>query len=488
MTPTVFGYLFAVAAIACMPASITTMLSLVLFASLMGAASAISLNGLGGATITPASLALLFLVLRILLSPAGQFSVVAKAVQQNMFFSFFCLYGAATAFLFPYVFFHALNVPPLRMLGGGLFATAPVEFSSQNITTAVYLIGTFLASLSACIAYALERRENKLLNIVAIVSWIHIGFGVLDIVLGKIGLRDALAFFRNANYQQLAQDIGGIQRVAGIFPEASAYAAFAFSFLILNTELWMRNVRPILTGTTAFALLIMSLLTTSSTAYVSLAIYALLLLVRMFLTPMRLPLQKRLILGTIALIAITALLVLEVFMPAMSNFLIEILNQLTLQKLHTVSGMQRTFWAQKGWEAFWKSGWIGIGAGSFRSSGLLSAVAGSLGAIGLAALAGSVWMILRPTRTQTYDVQITGNPALRSAFAWAATFTLVPALFSLPSPDPGIIFGIFAGIAVSDLPTASRARAVPLASLGRVLDIGDPTFEPSALGHPPVKR
>jgi hypothetical protein len=230
----------------------------------------------------------------------------------------------------------------------------------------------------------------------------------------------------------------------------------------------MRNVRPVLTGSTAFALLIMSLLTTSSTAYVSIAIYALLLLVRIYFTPMRLALGKSLTLGAIALIAITVLLVLEVFMPAMSRFLIDILNQLTLQKLHTVSGLQRTFWAQKGWEAFWKSDWIGIGAGSFRSSGLLSAVAGSLGAVGLAALAGSVWMILRPMRPLTYNVQTTGDVALRSAFAWAATFTLVPILFSLPSPDPGIIFGIFSGIAVSDLPTALRTKTIPLASLARL--------------------
>jgi hypothetical protein len=229
----------------------------------------------------------------------------------------------------------------------------------------------------------------------------------------------------------------------------------------------MRNVRPALTGTTALALLIMSLLTTSSTAYVSLAIYAVVLLARIIFTPMHLSVGKSLVLGTIALAATTVILTLEVFMPAMSNLLIDILNQLTLQKLNTLSGMQRMFWAQKGWEAFWKTDWIGIGAGSFRSSGLLSAVAGSFGVVGLAALAGSVWMILRPMRNQTYNVEITGHAALRSAFAWAATFTLVPALFSLPSPDPGLIFGIFAGIAVSDLPTAVRTKTVPLASLAR---------------------
>jgi hypothetical protein len=67
-------------------------------------------------------------------------------------------------------------------------------------------------------------------------------------------------------------------------------------------------------------------------------------------------------------------------------------------------------------------------------------------------------MILRPMRIQTYDVQVAGNVALRNAFAWAATFTLVPALFSAPSPDPGFIFGIFAGIAVADPSTVFRNK------------------------------
>src|SRR3569833_340534 len=155
MTPTIFGYLIAAAAIFMMPASMTMMLGLVLIASLLGGASAVTRPSLGGSSITPANFALVFLVIRILLSPAGRFPIVAKALVQNPFLAFFCIYGFITAFLLPRLFFHVMNVPQLRGEGAGIFSTAPVEFSSQNITTGVYLIGTFLAFLCA-----LDAGEN----------------------------------------------------------------------------------------------------------------------------------------------------------------------------------------------------------------------------------------------------------------------------------------------------------------------------------------
>jgi hypothetical protein len=469
MTPTIFGYLIAAAAVFMMPASITTMLGLVLVASLLGGASAVTLPSLGGSSIAPASFALIFLVIRILLSPAGRFPIVAKALVQNPFLAFFCIYGAISAFLFPRLFFHVINVAQLRGVSAGIFGTSPVEFSSQNITTAVYLFGTFLAFLCALIASGLEHRKRLLLKTIAVVSWTHILFGVLDIILSRAGMRDVLDFFRNANYMQLAQEVGGVQRVAGIFPEPSAYAGYGFAFLVLNTELWMRAEMPRLTGITSLALLIMLLLTTSSTAYVSIAGYALILLLRMIFTPLRLPLSKKISLGIIASIGGTVLLTLEVFMPAMSRLMLDIVQQMTFGKLHSLSGIQRSFWAHRAWEAFWASSWIGIGAGSLRSSGLVSAIAGSMGLVGLFSFFGATWTILKPASLLTHRLQVGEDQRIRASFAWAAVLSLVPGLLSLASPDPGLLFGIFAGVASSDF----LAKRSPTASYVNLQDLSN---------------
>jgi hypothetical protein len=460
MTPTIFGYLIAAAGIFMMPASITMMLGLVLVASLLGGASAVTLPSLGGSSITPANFALVFLVIRILLSPAGRFPIVAKALVQNPFLAFFCIYGFITAFLLPRLFFHVINVPQLRGEGAGIFSTAPVQFSSQNITTGVYLIGTFLAFLCALVTGALENRKRLLLKTIAIVSWAHIMFGVLDIILSKAGMRDVLDFFRNANYMQLNQEVGGVQRVAGIFPEPSAYAGFGFTFLVLNTELWMRGRMPRLTGVTSLALLIMLLLTTSSTAYVSIAGYALVLLLRMTFTPLRLPVSKKIILGLIASIGGATLLTLEVFMPAMSKLMLDILQQMTFGKLHSLSGVQRSFWAHKAWQAFWATNSVGIGAGSLRSSGLLSAIAGSMGLLGIVTFLGAIWTILKPVKLATHRLEVSEEQGIRASFGWATIIALIPSLLSMPSPDPGLLFGIFAGVASSDF----LAKPSPAAS------------------------
>ena len=216
---------------------------------------------------------------------------------------------------------------------------------------------------------------------------------------------------------------------------------------------------PKLTGTTSLALLIMLLLTTSSTAYVSIAGYALVLLLRMTFTPLRLPLSKKIILGLIASIGGGALLTLEVFVPAMSRLMLDILQQMTFGKLHSLSGVQRSFWAHKAWQAFWASNWVGVGAGSLRSSGLLSAIAGSMGLVGLVTFLGATWMILKPAKLATHRLEVGEEQGIRASFAWATVLALIPGLLSLPSPDPGLLFGIFAGVASSDFLAKPSAAA-----------------------------
>jgi hypothetical protein len=203
----------------------------------------------------------------------------------------------------------------------------------------------------------------------------------------------------------------------------------------------------------------MLLLTTSSTAYVSIAGYVLVLLLRMTFTPLRLPMSKKVALGLIALISGTVLLALEVLVPAMSKLMLDILQQMTLNKLHSLSGIQRSFWVHKAWEAFWVSDWIGVGAGSLRSSGLISAIAGSMGIAGLISFVGALWLILKPMEKESHQAPVRNHRGLCAAFGWAAVLTLIPQLFAQPTPDPGLLFGIFAGISCSDM-LSRRSRSL----------------------------
>ncbi|HEX4273551.1 MAG TPA: hypothetical protein VHZ32_19320, partial [Rhizomicrobium sp.] len=394
-------------------------------------------------------------------SPLGQAPLVLGAVKQNIFLVAFAVYGVLMAFLLPRVFHHSFNVPSLRVLSLDLYAVSPVQFSSQNITTSVYIIGTMLAALASTLAVQFEHKENKIVSAILWVSWIHIGFGLLDIIFTRAGHATWLDIFRNGSYAQLSQDVGAVHRVSGIFPEPSAYAGYGFGLFVANTELWLRNERSRQTGLAALAMVIMLLVTTSSTAYFSIVLYAILIALRAIATPMRLAPKKLVYLSVFAFLFFTSLLAVTVFFPALSKLMIEVGDEMTFRKMNSSSGLQRAFWAHEGWMAFWKTNAIGIGPGSFRSSGLISSIAGSAGFIGLLLFGLYLFNILRPFRAISHRCDLTGGLKVRSAMAWTAVLSLIPASASAASPDPGLVFGIFAGIAMACRQNASQPQPAP---------------------------
>lgn len=473
MQPTIIGAIVTLAGLIVSTRSLTSVLSFVLLCSLLGGASVASIGShggtgasSGGSSIPPADFALLFLGLRMLISRVGRFPQLIMACRQNLFFVVYCLYSAVTAILLPKLFAHRIDVVPMRSLGSNLsvlYAVVPLHTSLQNVTTALYLLGTLFAALATAVIIRLERTQAAIVRVIVAVTWLHISFGILGAILGAGGHADWLDFLRNGSYAQLDQSTEGVQRIAGIFPEASAYAAYGFFFFAFNAELWLRNIRSTITGMSAICMLLMLLCTTSSTAYVSIAAYALALLLRVALTPMHLSPAKMISLMAMVFAALVAVLGIAAIFYSFGNEMLRILNHATFAKAQTLSGRQRLFWAEQGFHAFTASYGLGIGVGSFRSSSLLSAVLGSTGVIGAALLLAAFLGILRIFRPSSHDLRGMEIDRVSNAAAWAAVMGMIPAFITAPGADPGIIFGIFAGIAVAGrLPRPSKLRLARL--------------------------
>ena len=460
MEPTVFGALVAFGGIALLWRPPVETLVLVLLCTLLGGASAFDLPSLGGASIPPAEFALLFLFLRVAIAHTTNFSSISASIRQNVFLVGFALYGAATAFILPRIFAHTMNVVALRVQAKHIYSTSPLAFGSQNVTTAVYLLGTMMAALLASLAVRTERAQKTLVGTAVAVGALHVCFGMADLVLSRLGLGGALDVFRNASYAQLNQDISGIHRIAGIFPETSSYAAFGFVFLVANTELWIRSRIPLLTGATALALLLILLLTTSSTAYFCIAVYGFALAGRAI--AMRLPLRKVAYLAFVPLAGLALVLAFAVFFHPVTDLIRTVVERMTIEKAHSLSGMQRAFWAKQGWDAFFKSFGVGIGAGSFRSSGLIPAVLGASGVLGLALLASHLFALARSSPLQSADREKATSNDVARCFAWAALASLVPALIDASSSDPGLLFGLLSGAALSTTKMSARRARDPM--------------------------
>ncbi len=450
MSLTLFGVvvmLFGTVLLLC--SGMTAMLAFLMVTTLFGGSAAVALPALGGSSIPPANLALLFLILRAVLPGAQQMERLGPALRANAFLIIFALYGIISAFIMPRLFAGTIAVTPLRPGAvRQLYEASPLHFSSQNITTAVYLMGTLIAGLGATIGAARPGSTPVIVRTGIIIAIAHAVLGFISILVAGTALDSIVEFFRNGNYAQLDQSIGGLNRMNGIWPEASGFAAYGGAWMIFMTELWLRDIERRRTGFAALLLALALLISTSSTAYVTLGGYSAILLLRMALLPGSVTLSKGLMLAAVTFVGALIVLAAITFNTAALERFGHIIAIMTVEKTESFSGMQRIYWALQGLDAFVATAGSGVGAGSFRSSSLITAIIGSMGVIGIVCFIGHLMRAFMPLRASTYAAQITGASAVGAAASWTALLMLMPAAVASPSPDPGVMWAVFSGLAL----------------------------------------
>ncbi|MEO0033733.1 MAG: hypothetical protein RIS94_3491 [Pseudomonadota bacterium] len=436
--------------------SVEAMFAFMLVSALFGGSAALTLPALGGSSIPPVQFALVFMALRLLVPGAGQMAALGQAGRANLPLIGFVAWGVVLAFIAPRLFAGQIDVTPLRgrtearyvSAAAYLYATRPLAFSPQNVTTAVYLCGTLLAGLAAHVACRSERGRATLVRTMAIVGLAHAVLGFAGIAAKGTPVGAVFELFRNANYAQLDHAYRGFVRMTGIWPEASGFANFAIVWFVFNFECWLRRVDTRWTGPAALMLAAALAFSTSSTAYVGLPFYAMLVALRAVLFPGAIPADRLLWIGAAGLALVIAGCSVMLWHPAFATNFGDLILHMTVKKSGSFSALQRQFWAWQGIDAFLKTGGIGIGPGSFRSSSLATAVLGSTGIIGAVALLVHLLRAFKPTRLSTYAAS--GDPVLATgaACAWAMLMGTAVASISSPSCDPGTDFAILGGAAL----------------------------------------
>lgn len=424
--------------------------ALLLFSALLGGSAALQLPAVGGSSIRPAELALLFVLLRILMPGGGYVGFVPEAVTRNFWLVSFTVFGVASAIVAPRIFSGTIDVFPMSYgESRNLFDTVPLRPTSQNLTAVFYLTGTLAAAIAAYVVCRFAGGIQTLVSAVVVLGWMHVLIGLAATAARDTPADAVFEFFRNGNYAQMDNAYGSFVRIRGIFPEAAAYTKFAFAMFAANAELWYRSIRTRATGAAALALAMTMFFSTSSTAYVGLAGYGLFWVLRVMFFPF--PGVERKVKAMLLMLGLlmvcTALVMAAV--PSLPAAMLDMLQHMTVDKSDSDSGRQRLFWAMQGWYAFQHSYGLGIGPGSFRSSSIVTAMVGSVGIIGTAAFVLYLVSVFQPGRRST--VMATGNLALDqgSAFASAALVSLIPAAVESAQAQPGVLFAIFAGAALA---------------------------------------
>ncbi len=428
--------------------SLASMLVFAMISGMFGGSASVIV---GGSSIPPVQFALAFIWIRMII-PGSRFGpAVGPAFRENIWLLVFVIYGVAIAYVGPRLFIGDMEVSPLRVSGptSSLYSTVLLEPSSQNVTAAIYLIGTLMSAVATYVACRYRGGANALVRGAVIVAYVHAFTGRLGAVGRGTPVDAVFEVFRNATYSQLEQEANGFARINGLFPEPSAWASFAFSWFVLLAECWYRSIEPKSTGRAAALLLLVLLASTSSSAYVAVGGYAAFFAVRVFIFPQLASHQRIREASLIGLAAVMLLAVALIALPAFAAAIQDIANDALFEKADSESGRQRLFWALQGLEAFQVSFGLGIGPGSFRSSSLITAILGSCGVIGIVSYGAYLITLFQPRRASSWGVSGSLAARLGGAAGTAAILGQIPALVAAPTPVPSGEFAIVAGAALA---------------------------------------
>lgn len=415
----------------------------------LGAAAALKLPALGGASIMPAHVLLGFFLITICRDRDLRSTALAATAPGRSGFWLLCFvaFGVLSAYFLPRIFYNATTVySAARAPTHPVVLVLPLGPSAANVTQSVYLIADLLG-FAAIAAYASRVDAALVARVLLITAAVSLGFVILDLVTSAAGASALMDVIRNANYRMLNEgEIKGFKRIVGSYTETSGYSYVALGYLGFCLSLWLDGVWPRITLALAALVGLTLVLSTSSTAYVSLAVFGVVLFVasaRRVGSGRATPQQVGLVVGgpPVALVLLLTL----ALIPSVWSALSDLFGTTVFNKLNSASGVERSAWNHGAWKVFVDTFGFGGGVGSVRASSLFMAALGSVGVFGTTLLVGFLWSIVRKR-----SVEGRSDAAILSrAGAWGVVPMIAAAAVSTGNTDLSLPFFILAGTACS---------------------------------------
>ena len=434
-------------------ASSGTVLVLLLASVPFGSLALVPIEITGGMSILPQEMFAVVLILKVIapqVIPLSSKLWTALQLRHLGFLALFLLVGIVATLIMPRLFWGEVVVVPMRAISGAeMLAPAQANFTQVGYVT-LSVLTTFAVFLIAD-----ERNfAHTLLASVLVGGAVCVLTGLIDIAAATTGMRSLLDPFRNADYAYItAAEIGDVRRVVGLTSEASVYGSICVQFAtaaVLLQSLYTEGRQRFMATILAIGLIVMALLSTSSTAYLGIAVLGLVYAANwirraIWSTPSA---QRGLMMESLGGLAVTiTLIVISVVRPTLFDPLLNLINEQIFNKPLSSSFYERSFWNTTAWNAVASTWGLGIGFGSTRTSNWFAAVASNAGLLGAGLMGVFLIQIFwkRPLWYSPLSVDLL--PALK--------LSLVPVLCMAgvvtAGPDfgvwMGVVFGAIAGIA-----------------------------------------
>ena len=422
--------------------------------TLFGAAAAVQLPSLGGASVQPGHLMVVFFVASALLRPVQTRAALSSFAYPGpgFWFAAYVLFSVTSAIFLPRIFAGATLVySSARGVSGTMSTVAsPLAPGTSNITQAVYLLSD-LACFAVVAGLARLGYAPAIARSLIVTAMVCLVFALLDIATFFTGQAQVLDFIRNANYtMHTAETIVGFKRIVGSFPEASAYASAALALFSFTFLLWLERFPSRLAGLAAGSIGITILMCTSTTAYVA-GLFVLCIIVLFSV--------KRL-LGGLAGVPHQSFLIATLFIapciiatlmqiPDVWNSITGLIDVAFTDKLESQSGEERTAWNTLALISFVETSTFGAGLGTVRASSFIAALLSNVGLCGTLLFVVFLYGLLTAARRHPSDNRQHRAIGIAAIFASIAQITV--AVISGSGTDLGLLFSITAGLATGCL-------------------------------------
>jgi hypothetical protein len=445
------------------------LLMLVLLYSVFSAAALMVIGGFG---VTPALMpAVMFIGLFVINAVNGvRYPAERQALWLLFPFILVMLGALASSIIMPHLFEGEVLVWPQKVTA--FFVRSPLAPNAGNITQDMYLLTNALLTVAAAIyltrsgpllAKLLDCYFAAGLVVVAISLWQFAGT-VLHVPYPTD------FFLSNPGWALLSDEtMGSITRLNGPYSEPAALAAYMCASLSAAGWVILNGDDRLLPRLTFWGALVVALLTTASTGYITLlAMVGVLALCSIFTANPAL--HGRLAKGLVLALVLGGLVVglVSVTVPGAGKEVGMVLDA-TLNKSQSSSYQDRSTADLDSLQEMRATYGLGVGWGSNRSSSLLP---GLCAAIGLWGIGGLVWFGLVLARQARRAMRLTADPTLRYAIrgsAAALISMLISAFLSGPtisSPDFYLLLAaLVAATARAQREAMPRRRMVPSAGL-----------------------
>lgn len=429
--------------IAGIAAPVSWLLHAQLLFCVLGAASALSLPALGGASVTAPWLFSAFLIARAWLArPSGQSSFVLS--RASLWICLVAVWGTVSSYYLPRWLEGEVYILTIdRSIGATRPDLLPLRPVSGNVTQSVYALGGALAFMA--MRTLIQRTSSGLSHFRDAALWlgaVNCACGVLNLAEFYAGFPALLPYVRTGAYRIFeSYEAGGLVRIQGTFAETAAFSAFSLPLFVFALQLWLRSERPRVSGAVAALSLALLLMSTSATAYLSLLCYAALLVSIVVWKAARGEPIRRLRSSLMLVLAACTVLGLLYGLRLGPGIAIErFIESTLLHKMDSVSGIERSAWNAHAWENFLGTYGAGVGLGGARASSFILVLLSNVGVVGTLLFTGFVYEVLRPRPDPE-------RSPIAEAARHATIATLIAAVISCPVFDMGFWFYAFSAAA-----------------------------------------